>query len=97
MPKQYYQPPINHIPESKPEHKQNYIDDVLKTKKSVPGPNAYTPVAQSRPLSGKMDKRPRATLADTIMSQNKSLRTPGPGSYFTRPKTADTKINRNAP
>jgi hypothetical protein len=42
-----------------------------------------------------MDKRPRTTLTDVICKQQKKI--PGPGAYFTRPQTADNKINRNAP
>lgn len=42
-----------------------------------------------------MDKKPRTTLTDAIYKEQKHQ--PGPGAYFTRPKTADSKFNRNAP
>jgi|JI9StandDraft_1071089.scaffolds.fasta_scaffold721329_1 hypothetical protein len=73
----------------------NYLDDLLRVKKTIPAPNAYRPQTQTRPLSGKMDKRARTTLTDAILKQQKAL--PGPGAYFTRPKTADCKLNRNVP
>lgn len=35
-----------------------------------------------------MDKNPRKTLAETIIHQNKLEPSPGPATYFSRPKTA---------
>jgi hypothetical protein len=48
---------------TRPQHKLNYIDDVLKIKKFVPAPNKYEIKENPRPLSGKMDKNARKTLA----------------------------------
>lgn len=44
-----------------------------------------------------MDKNPRKTLAETIIHQNKREPSPGPASYFSRPKTAEPKLNKNVP
>ncbi len=44
-----------------------------------------------------MDKNPRKTLAETIMHQSKREPSPAPTSYFTRPKTAESIINKNVP
>lgn len=44
-----------------------------------------------------MDKNPRKTIADTIIHQNKIEPSPGPATYFSRPKTAEPKMNKNAP
>ena len=60
-------------------------------------PNKYEIKENSRPLSGKMDKNPRKTLAETIVHQNKREPSPGPASYFTRPKTAEAKLNKHVP
>ena len=86
---------MKQIPPSKSETKLNYIDDVLRIKKCIPGPNAYTINTLDRPLSGKMDKNPRMTLADTIISNKKKHQSPGPGAYFTRPQTAGSTSNKN--
>ncbi len=69
----------------------------MRIKKCIPAPNAYTIATLDRPLSGKMDKNPRMTLADTIMSKKKKNQSPGPGTYFTRPQTAGCSMNKNAP
>ena len=97
VPKKYSQTPFKQIPPSKSQPKLNYIDDVLRIKKCIPAPNAYTIATLDRPLSGKMDKNPRMTLADTIMSKKKKNQSPGPGTYFTRPQTAGCSMNKNAP
>jgi hypothetical protein len=97
VPKQYHQASPKHIPESKSPPKLNYIDDVLKIKKFIPAPNAYTITSLNRPLSGKMDKNPRTTIADAIIGKKKRQQSPGPGTYFSRPQTADCRINRNVP
>jgi hypothetical protein len=44
-----------------------------------------------------MDKNPRNTLADAILSKSKHDPSPGPASYFSRPKTAGPRLNRKAP
>ena len=44
-----------------------------------------------------MDKNPRKTIAETIIHQNKREPSPGPASYFSRPKTAGPKMNKNMP
>jgi hypothetical protein len=49
--------------QNKPKHKTNYIDSAISIKKFVPAPNTYEPKIQSRPVSGKMDKNPRKTIA----------------------------------
>lgn len=70
---------------------------MLKIKKYVPAPNKYEIQENVRPLSGKMDKNPRKTLADTIIHQNKREPSPGPATYFSRPKTAGPTMNKNVP
>lgn len=97
IPRQYFQGEKKVAPGSRPPHKLNYIDDVLRIKKFVPAPNKYEIKENSRPLSGKMDKNPRKTLAEAIIHQNRREPSPGPASYFTRPRTAEAKINKNAP
>lgn len=44
-----------------------------------------------------MDKNPRKTLAETIIHQNRREPSPGPTTYFSRPKTAGPKLNKNVP
>jgi hypothetical protein len=98
MPRQYYHPNDKKSPPGdRPPHKLNYIDDVLRIKKFIPAPNKYEIKENSRPLSGKMDKNPRKTLAETIIHQNKREPSPGPASYFSRPKTAEPKMNKHVP
>lgn len=43
--------------------KTNFLDDLQKQKKKIPGPSHYKFDVPSRPLSGKMDKFPRKTIA----------------------------------
>lgn len=43
--------------------KTNFLDDLQKAKKKIPGPSHYKFEVPSRPLSGKMDKFPRKTIA----------------------------------
>jgi len=69
----------------------------LRIKRCIPAPNAYTITTLDRPLSGKMDKNPRMTLTDTIMSKKKRKQSPGPGAYFTRPQTANPNVNKHVP
>jgi len=38
----------------------------------VPAPNIYDVTIKYRPLSGKMDKNPRKTIADSIIDRNKN-------------------------
>lgn len=93
VPKQYHQGSVLRIPSSKSQPKLNYIDDVLKTKRCVPAPNAYSVQCLNRPLSGKMDK----TAKDVEGVGRGKSQVPGPGAYFKRAQTADPRINRNAP
>lgn len=84
-------------PAAKPPHKLNYIDDVLSIKKFVPAPNKYEIKENQRPLSGKMDKNPKKTMTEAIIYQSKRDPSPGPASYFNRPKTAGAKLNKHGP
>ena len=98
VPQQYHhsnpsQPP----PHSQPAPKLNYLDHLIKDKQKIPAPNAYNNSTPSRPLSGKMDRKPRKTVTEEAISKQKNEQIPGPGAYLTRPKTADNKINRNMP
>lgn len=77
--------------------KLNYIDYLLRTKKTIPAPNAYNNMPVNRPVSGKMDRHPRTTTTDEAIAKNKKQQIPGPGHYLVRPKTADVKVNRNVP
>lgn len=98
VPKKYQHPPQSPTTlKETPSHKKNYIDDVLYIKKCIPGPSHYQTQPPSRPISGKMDKNPRKTLAETIIDQAKREKQPGPASYFTRPKTADCKNKKAGP
>ena len=54
VPKAYHQDECKDMPQDKPEHKKNYIDDVLKIKKNILSPNYYEIKENYRPLSGKM-------------------------------------------
>ncbi len=93
VPKHYHQGNVQRIPSSKSQTKLNYIDEVLKTKRSIPAPNAYVIQSLNRPLSGKMDK----TAKDTEGSGQVKSQVPGPGAYFKRAQTAGPRINRNVP
>lgn len=98
VPGQYHHNDPNHPPPpSKPTPKLSYVDHLLRAKKSIPAPNAYHPVNEVRPLSGKMDRKPRTTITDEAIAKNKRNQVPGPGAYMTRPQTAGSKFNRNAP
>lgn len=46
-------------------YKKNYLDDLQKQKKTIPGPNFYkvNPVL-SRPQSGKIDRSKRITISE---------------------------------
>ena len=94
VPKAYHQDECKHMPQDRPEHKRNYIDDVLKIKKNIPSPNYYEIKENYRPLSGKMSKGARKTLVEAVMDKSRADKIPGPGSYFNRPKTAEPKFNR---
>ena len=82
---------------SQPSPKLSYVDHLLKVKKKIPAPNAYHPDYQVRPVSGKMDKKPRKTMTEETIDTSKKDKYPGPGFYDNRPQTADNKFNRNAP
>jgi len=84
-------------PHPHPSPKLSYVDHLLKVKKKIPAPNAYHPDDHPRPVSGKMDRRPRKTMTDETIDISKKDKYPGPGFYDNRPQTADNKVNRNAP
>jgi hypothetical protein len=96
LPRHYHQNPPAKTPPPRALLKTNYIDDVLKIKKGLPAPNAYSPNSQYRPLSGKLDKNPRRTQADVIIERGKLEKSPGPATYNPRPQTA-TALNKNGP
>lgn len=76
----------------KPRRKTNYIDEVQKMAKKVPGPSSYKIGWESRPLSGKMGKSPRVTSAGEVAARSRKENLPGPAAYFLgRPQTAVTK------
>ena len=98
VPPHYHHSNPNTIPpRPQPSPKLSYVDHLLRIKKTIPAPNAYTPNDQPRPVSGKMDRKPRKTLTDETIATTKKEQYPGPGAYAPRPQTAGTKINRNAP
>jgi hypothetical protein len=56
VPAQYpHQNPNSHPPQPKASPKLNYLDHLLRTKRTLPAPNAYKSPEAPRPLSGKMD------------------------------------------
>ena len=71
--------------------KFNYLDELEKQKKKIPGPSHYKNTEMySRPKSGKMDKKERLTYSDQVGFQSQKENIPGPGTYFKRPQTAMT-------
>lgn len=56
----------------------------------MPGPNYYKNLdLKPRPKSGKMGKSERKTESDYLSSKSQRENTPGPGSYFKRPISAN--------
>jgi len=48
-------------------NKTNYLDDLQKAKKKIPGPNHYKySINTLRPTSGKMDKGERKTMSEEV-------------------------------
>ena len=98
VPPQYHHSNPNIVPPyPKPTPKLSYVDHLLRVKKTIPAPNAYNPDDHPRPVSGKMDRKPRKTMTDEAIATTKKDQYPGPGAYANRPQTADNKVNRNAP
>lgn len=97
IPKHYISGQINAGLEPKPSPKTTYIDHYQQLKSFVPSPDAYNIVEQNRPLSGKMGKDPRKTIAETIIDKERRAKSPGPATYFLRPKTATSTLGKNPP
>jgi hypothetical protein len=88
IPRKYIHPPS---PLSKSStffgSKKNFLDDLQRQKKQIPGPSHYKRThLQSRPLSGKMDRSKK--LVPSQETKDKQENQPGPGAYFTRPQSA---------
>ena len=94
VPRKYMGEDVKKMPlvGAKAPRKTNYLDELHRVKKHIPGPNKYHIKEQSRPLSGKLDRTPRQTLSQTIIAQSKKENIPGPGQYHRhpRPQTAKT-------
>ncbi len=70
---------------------------MLREKAKMPGPGFYKPKDDVRPLSGKIGKNARKTVVDAIFEKCKKENTPGPASYFKRPKSAQVTKTKVCP